>query len=198
MGKGRPRPAPGPSRAPAPAPAPARGPAVPKPSSSPRPGWGRVTDPERRILIVEDEEDIRAVLKELLESGLDRVRVDTAGTGMEALRKIPTFRPDVIISDYKMPGMTGLDFLEASRAVAPDTPKVLMTAFGDLDIAVKAINDAHIENFFQKPLNPEAVLQKVDRILQMQEARREKEHALSRSLEALKERLADVERSGDR
>ena len=150
--------------------------------------------PERRILVVEDEKDIRDVLKELLESSLSDVRVETAASGVEGLRKLGTFRPDVIISDYKMPGMTGLDFLEAARAQAPDTPKILMTAFGDLDLAVRSINEAHIENFFQKPIDPELVVAKLDRILRMQEAHREKEAALRRGLQALREQLAEAEK----
>jgi len=150
-------------------------------------------EPPRRILIVEDEADIRTVLKDLLEAGLQRVQVTAVPSGMEALRVLPQLRPDVIISDYKMPGMTGLEFLELSRATAPETPKVLMTAFPDLDVAVKAINEAHIENFFQKPLDPATVLAKLDRILLMQEQKRIKDLALSRGIEALKERLAQVE-----
>ena len=143
----------------------------------------------RRILLVEDEEDIRLSLKELLETSLDRVEVALAANGEEGLQHVRDAPPDLIISDYKMPGMTGLDFLEAARAFLPDTPKVLITAFPDLDLAVKAINDAHIENFLQKPLDPEVVVQKVDRILRMQAARREKERALARGLKELGERL---------
>lgn len=147
----------------------------------------------RRILVVEDEEDIRVVLKDLLESGLDDVDVRTAGTAEEALDGLSAWRPDVILSDYKMPGMDGLAFLEASRVAAPETPKILMTAFPDLEVAVKAINDAHIENFLPKPLDPDTVLANVDRILHMQAAKRDRERALSRSIDALRQRLADAD-----
>ena len=59
---------------------------------------------------------------------------------------------------------------------------------------VRAINDAHIENFLQKPIDPELVVAKLDRILRMQEAKRARELALNRSIEALKERLTDAEK----
>jgi YesN/AraC family two-component response regulator len=147
----------------------------------------------RRILIVEDEPDIRDALKDLLQASLRDVDVHTADNGQDALRILSTLRPHVIISDFKMPGMDGLQFLEASRALLPDAPKVLMTAYPDMDVAIKAINDTHIENFFQKPLDPTQVVAKLDRILQMQEAKWERERALSRSIEALKQRLAEVE-----
>ena len=153
--------------------------------------------PPRRILIVEDEEDIRVALKDLLESSLERVEVTLAEDGNAGLRALQAQRPDLIVSDYKMPGMSGLDFLQAARAYAPETPKILITAFPDLDLAVKSINDAHIENFLQKPLDPEVVLEKVNRILLMQAARHEKERALARGLKELSERLAEKEKGGD-
>lgn len=147
--------------------------------------------PTRRILVVEDEDDIREVLKELLETSIDRVQVTTAASGSEGLRAVQSQRPDLIISDYKMPGMNGLEFLQASRAFAPDTPRMLITAFPDLDIAVRSINEAHIENFLHKPLDPQVVIEKVDRILQIQAAKHEKERALARGLKELSERLAE-------
>lgn len=145
--------------------------------------------PPRRILIVEDEEDIRTSLKDLLESSLERVEVTLAASGMEGLRAVRAAKPDLIISDYKMPGMTGVEFLEAARAYAPDAPKILITAFPDLEIAVRAINEAHIENFLQKPLDPDTVVQKVDRILRIEAAKHEKERALARGLKELADRL---------
>lgn len=147
--------------------------------------------PPRRILLVEDEEDIRLALKELLESSLDRVVVATASSGAEGLHSVQAARPDLIISDYKMPGMNGIEFLEASRAFAPDTPRILITAFPDLELAVRSINDAHIENFLQKPLDPVVVIAKVERILNMQAAKHEKERALARGLKELSDRLGD-------
>lgn len=147
--------------------------------------------PPRRILLVEDEEDIRLALKDLLETSLERVEVALAEDGAAGLRAVQRLRPDLIISDYKMPGMSGLDFLQAARAYAPDTPRILITAFPDLDLAVRSINDAHIENFLQKPLDPGVVVEKVERILHLQAARHEKERALARGLKELSERLAE-------
>ncbi|HWH08197.1 MAG TPA: response regulator [Candidatus Thermoplasmatota archaeon] len=145
--------------------------------------------PPRRILVVDDEEDIRVALKDLLESSLERVEVHIAEDGAAGLRHLQRARPDLIVSDFKMPGMNGLEFLQAARAFAPETPKILITAFPDLDLAVRAINDAHIENFLQKPLDPAMVVEKVNRILLIQAARHEKERALARGLKELSERL---------
>jgi YesN/AraC family two-component response regulator len=147
--------------------------------------------PVRRILIVEDEPDILASIKDLLEMSLPGVTVSTAVNGMEALRMIPEVAPHLIITDYKMPGMNGLEFLEAARARAPETPRILMTAFPDLEVAVRAINDAHIENFLAKPVEPDHLLAKVTRIFTMMDERHSRERELARTMKFLREKLVE-------
>lgn len=143
----------------------------------------------RRILLVEDEPDIRQSLKELIEIQLPEATVDTAATGAEALRMLPQARPHLIITDFKMPGMNGLEFLQAARAAMPDVPRILMTAYPDLEVATRAINEAHIENFLAKPIEPEELLAKLVRIFQMADARHNKERALARTLRELQDAI---------
>lgn len=143
----------------------------------------------RRILLVEDEPDIRASLKDLLEMGLEGAEVTLAENGTDGLRQLHACKPHLIITDFKMPGMNGLEFLEAARASFPETPRILMTAFPDLDIATRAINEAHIENFLPKPVEPTELLAKVERILAMEAARHAKERELASTLRKLKEAL---------
>jgi YesN/AraC family two-component response regulator len=116
-------------------------------------------------------------------------QVVPAANGAEGLRQLPTVRPQLIITDYKMPGMTGLEFLEAARAIAPETPRILMTAYPDLEVATRAINEAHIENFLAKPIDPDEMIGKIVRVLQMQEAKLDKERQLARTLRQLSETL---------
>lgn len=143
----------------------------------------------RRVLVVEDEPDIRDSLKDLLEMGIPDLTVDLAANGAEGLRALQATPTHLIITDYKMPGMNGLEFLAAARAMAPETPRILMTAFPDLEIATRAINEAHIENFLAKPVDPDEILAKVTRVFQMEEARHEKERSLARTLRQLQEAL---------
>ena len=138
---------------------------------------------------MEDEPDIRQSLKELIEIQLPEAQVDTAATGAEALRMLPTARPHLIITDFKMPGMNGLEFLAAARAQMPEVPRILMTAYPDLEVATRAINEAHIENFLAKPIEPEELLAKLVRIFQMADARHNKERALARTLRELQEAI---------
>lgn len=119
----------------------------------------------RRILVVEDETDIRELLAELLGTSLENVVVEAREDGASALRAIAANPPDLIITDFKMPGMNGLDFLAHVRLQQPNVPAILMTAFPDLDIAVRAINEARVQSFLQKPIDPAQVVRVVGGIL---------------------------------
>lgn len=136
----------------------------------------------RRILLVEDEADIRDAMKDLLEASLSGVRVTTAASGVEALQRLAGDAPHLIISDYKMPGMNGLDFLKAARSSAPGASRILMTAFPDLDVALKAINEAHIESFFPKPLDVHEVIQRIERSLDRSQSRQQRDLAMARAM----------------
>src|SRR5262245_14511963 len=63
-------------------------------------------------------------------------------------------RVALIISDQRMPGMTGVEFLTQSRPYAPEAKLVLITAYADIEVAVKAINDIHIDHYLDKPWDP--------------------------------------------
>ena len=119
----------------------------------------------RRILVVEDEDDIRDLLAELLSSSLENVVVESRPDAQAALRAIAQTPPDLIITDYKMPGMNGLDMLMHVRLQQPNLPAILITAFPDLDIAIRAINEARVQSFLQKPIDPQQVLRVVGGIL---------------------------------
>jgi response regulator RpfG family c-di-GMP phosphodiesterase len=72
---------------------------------------------------------------------------------------------DLILSDYKMPGLNGIQFLEQARERLPDVPRILITAFPDLEVAIDAINQARVEAFLIKPLDPDQVVERVRQAL---------------------------------
>ena len=147
--------------------------------------------PQRRqtILLVDDEEDIRESLKALFETCLDSVAVRTAAGGQEALDLLDKEPVDVIISDYKMPGMNGLDFLQRAAKKTPSVPRILVTAFPDLEIAIRAINEANIENFFTKPFEPDQVLNVVRTLLHEQRVQEMRERSFARSLDLVRRNM---------
>lgn len=116
------------------------------------------------VLVVDDEPDILESLKLVLEDALD-VEVVTAPSGAAALEILAREQVDLIISDYRMPGMTGLDLLREARRVAPRTPRMLLTAYPDLDLALQAINREGVENFVVKPFDPDEVIENVFTVL---------------------------------
>ena len=81
----------------------------------------------RRILLVEDEEDIREVAQMALEA-VGGFTVETAGSGAEALEKVPAFSPDLILMDCMMPVMDGPSAFRALRERRLDVPVIFMTA----------------------------------------------------------------------
>lgn len=135
------------------------------------------------ILIVDDEPDILESLGDLFTAAIAGVKVLTAASGDAGLKHLEAGAVDLIVSDFKMPGMNGLQFLEKARAMAPTVPRIMMTAFPDLDIAVSAINDARIETFFSKPLDPDKVLAVVQGILRDRQSKGKRDQALARALD---------------
>lgn len=116
------------------------------------------------ILVVDDEPDICVTLRDLFELYLG-AKVLTASSAEEALPALQGDHLDLIISDYKMPGTDGLEFLKVASQAKPEVPRFLITAFPDLDIAVRAINEAHVHNFLIKPLTRTELLNLVEEVL---------------------------------
>ena len=83
------------------------------PAPSPAPG---ATAPARRVLVVDDSRAMQAIIRRVLENpSLGRIEVETAGCGFEALRRLERGLPDLVVSDWHMPGMTGIELLQALR-----------------------------------------------------------------------------------
>lgn len=133
-------------------------------------------------LIVDDEDDILQSLDTLLVSSIPNTRCLQAASAADALDILRREKVDVIISDFKMPGMDGVRFLEQAKAIAPHVPRVLLTAFPDLDVAMDAINAAGVETFLTKPLDPKRVIQVVASAMARRRAREDREKAMGRAL----------------
>jgi response regulator RpfG family c-di-GMP phosphodiesterase len=105
-----------------------------------------------KVLLVDDEENILRSLRRLLAD--EEYEVLTATGGEEGLR-IMTKEPDIglILSDQRMPGMSGVDFLEKAGAIAPDTLRILLTGYADINATIDAINKGGASRYIAKPWN---------------------------------------------
>jgi class 3 adenylate cyclase len=103
------------------------------------------------VLLVDDEPRVLDALEALL--GLEH-RVLRTEKPDEALRLLATEPVAVVVSDQRMPGMQGTELLAQSRALAPDTVRILLTAFTDADALMESINTAGIYHFALKPWDP--------------------------------------------
>ena len=122
------------------------------------------------ILIVDDEKNILKVVSlTLRDSGY---RVDTAPSAEVALEKFNQNRYDLLLTDLKLPGMTGIDLLDRIRYINPDLPVIMITAFGSIENAVAAMKKGAF-NYLTKPINPDELLAVIKAALEKYELKRE-------------------------
>ena len=100
------------------------------------------------VLIVDDESAILRSLKALFDRDHHIITAASAGEAMEIMRSQTVH---VLVSDYKMPGQDGLSLLISVKKKFPDTIRVLMTAFADMNLVVRALNEGEIHRFISKP-----------------------------------------------
>ena len=101
-----------------------------------------------RILFVDDEERIVTALRSIFRANY---HVFTATNGPEALEFVRKFQPHVVVSDQRMPQMTGVDLLRRVKGIAPNTVRMLLTGYSDLAAIVGSINDGEVFRFISKP-----------------------------------------------
>ncbi|HZD77189.1 MAG TPA: response regulator, partial [Acidobacteriaceae bacterium] len=112
------------------------------------------------LLVVDDDPQVLAAVRRDLRSHYrEHYSVLSAGSGEEALEAMRQLKSRgdslaVIISDQRMPGMMGSELLAQSRSIYPMARRVLLTAYSDIDAAVKAINEAHLDHYLSKPWDP--------------------------------------------
>jgi DNA-binding NtrC family response regulator len=129
-----------------------------------------------KILIVDDEASNRNILgQELIHRGY---AVDLAREGREAIRKLESAPADLMILDYMMPAMNGLDVLKELRALGNEIPVIMITAYGSVERAVDAMR-AGAYDFITRPFEPDHIALVVQKALER--------HRLQREVEVLTE-----------
>ena len=102
-----------------------------------------------RALCVDDEPHVLSALKRQLQN---LFVIDTAASGEDGLGVVRTRGPfAVVVSDYRMPGMSGVEFLSKVREIDPDAVRVVLTGQADMEAAIAAVNEGHVFRFLTKP-----------------------------------------------
>jgi CheY-like chemotaxis protein len=135
-----------------------------------------------RILIVDDEE---AILETMTFTFMDLYEVLTTSDPTQALQIMEENQPiAVVITDQRMPGMTGVELLSETYQRFPETVRIILTGFADAEATVKAINDGHIYGYVNKPWEPDELKAIVKRATEL--------HLLTRENRSLVDELRDA------
>lgn len=142
------------------------------------------------VLVVDDEDDIRTALMGFLQASLPGVTVIGAADGVEALEVLKTTEADLMVVDYKMPRMDGLALAVHTARLKPDMPRIMLTAYPDTQLAIRAVNEGQVDHFLTKPVDPPHLLEVVRTFLTERRSSEARKAALARSLEELRKRQA--------
>src|SRR5688572_30432884 len=113
---------------------------APKPPAKSRP----------TVLVVDDEEENVGLVKRILRKDFNVVTAQTGQQGLELLQN--TSDVALIITDQRMPGMTGAEMLRHSLALAPDAVRIVLSGYSDVTDILDAINLGHVSRFLLKPI----------------------------------------------
>ncbi len=129
---------------------------------------------EATVLLIEDDPAVRHGIAAFLRAnGLD---VDEADTCQKAVERFKAVGHDVVVADYSLPDGTSLDILPQVKKLSEETPFVILTAHGSIDLAVRAIKEG-AEQFLTKPVESKALLILLKRLIQQQRLRKRQEVA---------------------
>ena len=144
-----------------------------------------------RILLLDDEENIVKSLQRMLRSS--RWDIDIFTEPREALRAVETTRYAIIVSDFRMPDVNGVEFLEYCKLRQPEALRLILSAQCDRDAVVDAINKAEIYRFLNKPWDPYELQQTLQRAADHYELQQEY-HRVMELAEKQRDKLKRLER----
>jgi type IV pilus assembly protein PilB len=112
------------------------------------------------IIIIDDDDELRETYYDLLKSeGFDNTF--QAETGVKALQMAKKQKFDLIVSDLNMPEMDGIETIKKIKEIHPKVLSMILTGFGNMDVAIKAFSESHINDFLSKPVENDELLDKI-------------------------------------
>ncbi|OEU65000.1 MAG: response regulator receiver protein [Desulfovibrio sp. S3730MH75] len=143
-----------------------------------------------RILLVDDEPNVLSSLKRQLRNDYE---VDTESDPAMALLSLESEKPyAAIVSDYRMPKMNGIEFLKGVKKICPETTRLMLTGYADLESAMRAVNDGHVFRFLTKPCEKETLLESLREAVKQYDLVTGKRILLERTLKGSVELLSEI------
>jgi len=137
-------------------------------------------DMNKKVLCVDDEQNVLDGYRRSLRKHYDLYVASGPEEGLQAIRRHGPFA--VIVSDYAMPGMNGVEFLSQAKKIAPDTVRMMLTGYANMDNALAAINEGNIYRFLTKPCCPEALARSLDEGIEQFRLKRMEKELLEQTL----------------
>ncbi|MEP6501794.1 MAG: EAL domain-containing protein [Betaproteobacteria bacterium] len=144
---------------------------------------------QRTLLLVDDEENILASLRRSLRRG--GYRIITALSALEGLQRLAENEVDVIVSDQRMPGLTGVEFLRRAKELYPETIRMVLSGYTELQSITDAINEGAIYKFLTKPWEDDLLRANIDEAFRQKEMM-DDNRRLDREVRTANLELADV------
>jgi response regulator RpfG family c-di-GMP phosphodiesterase len=143
-----------------------------------------------RVLCVDDEEKLLNAIRRSLRR---HCVIETAISGAEGLKLIRESEPfEVVVSDMRMPGMNGAEFLRVAREESPDAVRLLLTGFADLDTVVSAVNEGYIYRFIGKPCTAKELLAAIQDAVKQHELLTSQKVLLEKTLKGCIKALTEI------
>ena len=120
-----------------------------------------MSEEKKKILIVDDDEDIVTIISKMLQG--EEWDVKAVYNGVEALEKVSSFKPDIILLDIMMPEMSGIEVLKKIKKSNPDTRIIMITAFGDIETYLDSMEFGAFE-YINKPFETQELLQMIQKV----------------------------------
>ena len=121
----------------------------------------------KKILLVDDEQHLLNALRRELK---DHYEIEAFSDPVTALEHCRNTQFDLVVADYKMPGMNGIEFLKQFRRLQPDSPRILLSGEADINALIRMINETHIYRFLAKPWNKAELLSSIRQALAHRDA----------------------------
>lgn len=144
-----------------------------------------------KALIVDDEEEEGLLIKEILE--MDGYQSVTAATGAEALKAFDNQRFDIILSDLRMPGMDGIDFIRQIHEKDPYVASIVFTGYGSQEQVIKAFREGRVNYFLSKPFHADQLYAAVALSIREQQVKRREDEFYRELEQRVKEVTAELE-----